>query len=403
MHMRSLVLFLLFLPDDARRSIRTFESYHGAQQQNSILANSLGVSAEAREAFLPGAFGKGIFRRASPQAGALRKGFKQVGQHRGQLEPHRVSPRLRFAPRRANVGLQAGGGAETDELLGKELPRRVALITGANKGIGKEIARQLGSVPNLTALVACRDPVLGESSVAELKAAGCDVEGPIRLDLTDAGSIQAAAEEVRQRYGQLDVLINNAAVCFNDPTLYGKVPHTPFRDQAGITLQTNFFGTLAVTRAFLPLLEKSPSPRIVNVASAAGRLSILKSPELVRAFTSESLTATDLESLMEQFVSDVQDGSHAGKGWPNTCYGVSKVGVIALTRILARDYPRIMVNSVDPGYCRTDQNNNMGMVDPARGARTPALLATLDGDEEDGGQFVSGGHFYQEQEIPWSY
>jgi len=92
-----------------------------------------------------------------------------------------------------------------------------------------------------------------------------------RLDLTDAASIAEVQEFIAREYGRLDCLVNNAAVCFNDPTLYGKVPHTPFRAQAGLTIDTNFFGTLAVTRAMLPLLRASPSPRVVNVASAAGQ------------------------------------------------------------------------------------------------------------------------------------
>ena len=196
----------------------------------------------------------------------------------------------------------------------------------------------------------------------------------------------------------LDILVNNAAVCFNDPTLYGKVPFTPFAQQAGITVNTNFFGTLEVTEAMLPLLRASPSPRIVNVASAAGRLSILKSQALVEAFTSPTLELQELEALMREFVLEAEAGTHALKGWPNTCYGTSKLGLIALTRILARDEPGVMVNSVDPGYCSTDQNRNQGTVSAEEGARTAAMLAMLP-DEE----FVTGKHFYQGEQISWWY
>jgi len=195
------------------------------------------------------------------------------------------------------------------------------------------------------------------------------------------------------------VLVNNAAVCFNDPTLYGKVAFTPFEQQAAITVNTNFFGTLGVTRAMLPLLRMSQSsPRIVNVASAAGRLR--GSRDIQQAFTSPGLDIPRLSTLMEDFVSAAESGKHLERGWPNTCYGVSKMGLIALTRVLALQEPMLMVNSVDPGYCATDQNNNQGHISAELGASTPVLLSHPQfGD----GKFVSGKHFYEGREIPWSY
>ena len=294
-------------------------------------------------------------------------------------------------------------------VLSFSVPKKIALITGGNKGIGKEIARRIGTEPDFTAIIASRDVNLGRKSAEELLADGsregfeCDaVALPISLDLEDSESIKNAAKYVQSEYGVVDVLVNNAAICFNDPSLYGKVEYTPFEEQAGITIQTNYFGTLAITESFIPLLKKSASPRIINVASAAGRLTILRSQNLVDIFTSDELTITKLSELMKQFVSDVKDGSHSTKGWPNTCYGVSKLGIIALTRILAREYPEMMVNSVDPGYCKTDQNNNQGTVDPLDGAYTPYLLALMDqGEEEE--EVVSGLHFYEEAEMPWSY
>lgn len=286
-------------------------------------------------------------------------------------------------------------------------PKKIALITGGNKGIGKEIARRIGTEPDFTAIIASRDVALGQEAADDLRNSGeyeCDVIAlPVPLDLTDVSSIVAAAKHVEQVYGRLDVLINNAAICFNDPTLYGKVDHTPFRDQAGITIRTNYFGTLKVTQECLPLLKQAASPRIINIASAAGRLTILRSQELVDKFTSNSLTVPQLSTLMDQFVNDVEDGTHDENGWPSTCYGVSKLGIIALTKILARENEGMLINSVDPGYCKTDQNNNQGTVDSADGAYTPYLLALLEQDDEDDGEDMSGLHFYEEQEIPWTY
>ena len=341
--------------------------------------------------------------------------------------------------------------------------KRLALITGGNKGIGKEIARLVGSEPGYSVIIACRDVDLASIAADDLRRHPsppdhdydddddddeCDVIAlPLSFDLTDPVSIDDAARWVESEYGGvIDVLVNNAAVCYNDPTLYGKTEYTPFAEQAGITIDTNYGGTLRVIESFLPLLKRSDSPRIINVASYAGRLTILRSPDLVERFTSDGLTVPELSSLMGSFVASVEDGTHESGGWPNTCYGVSKLGIIALTRVLAKDHPDVMVNSVDPGYCRTDQNDNAGTVDPARGARTAYLLALMerggaeaedeggggyydDGDEEegDGGyddddddageeeeeeeagdheggdEVDSGLHFYEESEISWTY
>ena len=294
-----------------------------------------------------------------------------------------------------------------------EVPQRnkIALVSGGNKGVGKEIARRLGSDPDITCLIACRNVELGEKAAADLRSdvtedgVTCDaIALPIPFDLTNKESVEACAKYVKDEYGVMDILVNNAAICFNDPTLYGVLKEpVSFRDQADITIKTNYFGTLVTTQSFLPLLKKSSSPRIINIASAAGRLTILQSQDLVDKFTSEALTIPELSELMEQFVADVQGGSHSEKGWPNTCYGVSKLGIIALTKTLARQHPDMLCNSVDPGYCATDQNNNQGVTDPSRGAYTPYLLAVMEAESDEEGEEVSGLHFYEENEIPWSY
>jgi carbonyl reductase 1 len=269
-------------------------------------------------------------------------------------------------------------------------PPQIALVTGANKGIGKEIVRKLVNDANVTTILACRSG--GEEAAAEL---GCK---HVYLDLTDDDSIHKAREYVEQEFGKLDILINNAAICFNDPTLFGKVPYTPFEKQAEITIRTNYFGTYQVTKSMLPLLEASSSPRIINITSYAGRLSILKSRALKNAFTAPNLTEMEIQGYMKDFVKAVETGVHSQQGWPNTCYGMSKLGVIALTRVLSRDFPRIMVNSVDPGYCATEQNNHQGTRPADRGAVTPLLLATL--DESKMGH-VTGKHWMDEHEISW--
>jgi carbonyl reductase 1 len=263
---------------------------------------------------------------------------------------------------------------------------KVALVTGANKGIGKEIARKFAEA-GITTILACR-------TNAKETAAELNCEHSCYLELTDDESIAQCAAYVQEHFGQLDILCNNAAVCFNDPTLYGKVPHTSFEQQAGISIQTNFFGTYKLTNKLLPLLQKSASPRLINIASNAGRLAILKSKDKVALFTDPTLTTDKLEQYMLDFVTAVETGVHAKQGWANTCYGMSKLGIIAFTKVLARDYPEIMVNSVDPGYCATDQNSMQGFRPAARGAVTPLLLATTE-------QTFSGRHWFDEKEIAW--
>ncbi|KAH8095999.1 hypothetical protein JL720_3338 [Aureococcus anophagefferens] len=232
---------------------------------------------------------------------------------------------------------------------------RVALVTGANKGIGFEIAKGLAKA-RFTVVLGCRDTGLGDAAARDLR--------------TNYG--------LEASFGRLDLLVNNAAVCFNDPTLFGRVAHTPFVRQARLTIETNFFGTLGLTRACLPLLRLSASdaasPRIVNLASAAGRLSIVKSPELRG-----------------------RAGTHEAAGWPNTCYGVSKVGIIAMTRALARAEPDVMVNAVDPGFCKTDQNAHRGRDPASLGAATTIHLAGIPFCEP-----VSGKFFAQDKrEVDW--
>ena len=262
--------------------------------------------------------------------------------------------------------------------------KRVALVTGANKGIVKEIARKLVDA-NIQTIVACRTG--GEATANELKGSQ-----HVNLDLTDDSSIEACQEFVKEKYGRLDILINNAAICFNDPTLYGKVEYTPFERQAGITVRTNYFGTRKVTDSLLPLLQKSPSPRIINIASSAGRLGILRSQEKVEMFTNPELKISELDGYMNSFIEAAENGEH--EQWAGTCYGMSKLGIIALTKVMSRQNENLRVNSVDPGYCATDQNNNQGIRPAERGAVTPFLLATTN-------EKYSGLHWFDEQVINW--
>lgn len=274
---------------------------------------------------------------------------------------------------------------------------KIALVTGGNKGIGKEICRLLAKDPSVGAtILACRSIERGQAAIKELEEDGCQNLHVVKYDLF-LQNTAPVHDFVQKNFGQLDILVNNAAVCFNDPTLYGKVEYTPFEQQAGITMTTNFGGSLKLTRALMRLLVQSTSPRLINIASAAGRLSILKSRVLLDKFTSEKLTIPELVQLTDDFVLSVELGSHASNGWPSTCYGMSKLAIIAMTKVMAREHSTtIMCNSVDPGYCDTDQNDHQGPRPAADGATTAFLLATLEDD-----LFVTGKHWFDEQIIEW--
>ena len=364
------------------------------------------------------------------------------------------------------VGLSEASSSSRPSPQQPQQPRpRIALVTGANKGIGYEIVQKLGSEhldndPTTKAFVCilgCRDAALGRAAVHKLQESN-ESNNPtafefVRIDLLDHDSIMEAVHTIQQKYGRLDVLINNAAVCYNDPTLYGKLA-TPasFAEQAQITIDTNFFGTLAVTQAMLPLLlptrdqqtqplntkNHSYIPRIINIASSAGRLALLPTQERREIFASNTLQLEELQELMHDFVKSAQTGQHVEDGWPNTGYGVSKIGIIALTKLFARRYgctsphprnpdddqssatveddttekqkqptsasPVLLINSVDPGYCATDQNQHHGTKSAARGATTPYLLATIRPEwtaPSDQLAAYTGKHWYEEHEIAW--
>ena len=271
--------------------------------------------------------------------------------------------------------------------------QKVALVTGGNKGIGFQIAKKLGAPgSNIKTIIGCRSTDLGEAAAKELQAAGCDVVFR-KLDISDPLSIENCRASIERDFGGLDILVNNAAIAYKDSD------PTPFKDQARPTVADNFFGTVDVTKAMLPLLRKSTSARIVNMASHAGHLKIL-SNERKAQFTSPSLQVGDLESLMREFVTDVEAGTHSKNGWPNTCYGMSKLGVVALTKVIARDEPKIMVNACCPGYCATDMSSMRGTKTSEDGARTPTMLALFPDSKAEHVQ-PSGKFYSDEAEDVW--
>jgi len=260
---------------------------------------------------------------------------------------------------------------------------RVAVVTGANKGIGYHVAQQLLASGKFAHVVlACRDAARGRKAAAE-------IGGEFRqLDLGNQQSIAAFAEGLRAAYGRLDCLVNNGAIAFKgaDPT--------PFQGQTRPTLAVNFYGTVTLTEALWPLLRASADARVVNVASMAGHLSRL-SPALQAKFASPSLTMSELQRLVATFERDVAAGRHQQQGWGNSNYGFSKLALIAATKVWARENPGMLINACCPGYCDTDMSSHQGPRPAAEGARNAVLLAEL----PKGGP--SGAFFEDMRESHW--
>ena len=239
--------------------------------------------------------------------------------------------------------------------------KKIALISGANKGIGFEVSKQLAQAGYMV-LLGARNPANGQQAAAKLTALGFDVR-PITLDLLDPGTLTAAADLIGKDFGHLDVLVNNAGIAQQGDG----PPGTADLAKVRTIFDTNFFGTLAVTQAMLPLLRAATSARIVNVSSGLGSLTL-----------------------------------HSDPAWPYASvkaigYCASKSALNMLTVQLAwelRD-TKIKVNSADPGYTATDLNGNSGHQTIEEGSEETVRLALL---PEDG---PTGTYSDRAGLVPW--
>ena len=220
--------------------------------------------------------------------------------------------------------------------------QRVALVSGAGRGIGREIARQLVEEHGYLVLAGARDP-------SKVDLLGSTV--PVELDVTDPASIEAAEKRIESDPGRLDVLINNAGVG-------GAADRAADVDVEEVqrVLETNLFGAWRLVQATLPLLRNSEDPRIVNVSSGMGQL--------------------------------------ADMGGGYSAYRTSKTALNALTRTLAADEPGLRVNSICPGWVRTDMGGSQAPRSVEEGADTAVWLATAQ-------QVPTAGFFRNRERIPW--
>lgn len=239
--------------------------------------------------------------------------------------------------------------------------KKIALVTGANKGIGLEIARQLAEA-GVAVILGARNLHRGQDAANDLEKTGLDVEA-IKIDLTDEASIASAAERIAAKYGRLDILINNAGIV--DPE--DGPPSLSSTAATRRLMETNFLGTLAVTQAMLPLLRRSNAGRIVNLSTTLGSLAINGDPS-----------------------SPYYEARLIG-------YNASKAALNMLTVQLAAELKNtsIVVNSVAPGYVKTDLTGGNGFMTPAEGARLPVEYALLGSDS------VSGRFVEPHGNVPW--
>lgn len=239
---------------------------------------------------------------------------------------------------------------------------KIALVTGATRGIGTETVRQLAR-QGVHTLLAGRNRDTAVEVALTLQAEGLPVEA-IALDVTEPESIAAAVAQVQQKHGRLDILVNNAGILLDDPRL---PPSRQSLDVWHRTFQTNVFALIAVTQAFLPLLQAAPAARIVNVSSMLGSVTLHSDP------------------------------SSGIYGFMVPAYNVSKSAVNAWTVQLAHELRETAhkVNTVHPGYVRTDMNGGEGEVDVTVGAQSSVQMALLDAEGPN------GSFTYLGEVLPW--
>ena len=240
---------------------------------------------------------------------------------------------------------------------------KIALITGANKGIGFETARQLAASGGVHVVLTSRDRAKVVDAALKLQAEGLDVEA-LTLDVTDAASIAAAVKEIEKKFGRLDILINNAGIAVQNGS---KKVSEETLDVWRKTFDTNLFALIAVTQAFLPLLKKAPAGRIVNLSSILASLALHSDP-----------------------ASPIYD-------FKVPAYNVSKTAVNSWTVQLAYELrdTQIKVNAAHPGWVKTDMGGPSAPMEIVDGAKTSVALALIDA------KGPNGAYIHLGEPLPW--
>ncbi|CAA7023015.1 unnamed protein product [Microthlaspi erraticum] len=282
---------------------------------------------------------------------------------------------------------------------------RYAVVTGANRGIGLEICRQLAS-KGIKVVLTSRDEKRGLEAVETLKKEiGVSDQSLVfhQLDVSDLASITSLAEFVKTKFGKLDILVNNAGVngiiITDVDALRSGIGKEDFKLDEIVTetyeiaeecIKINYYGAKRMCEAFIPLLQLSDSPRIINLSSHMGQLKNLLN-EWAKGILSdaENLTEERIDQVINQFLNDFKEGTVKTKNWATdmSAYVVSKAALNGYTRIIAKKHPGFLINSVCPGSVNTDMNFNIGVLSVEEGASSPVRLALLPHQEIPSGCF----------------
>ncbi|EYU21766.1 hypothetical protein ABFS82_09G081500 [Erythranthe guttata] len=274
----------------------------------------------------------------------------------------------------------------------------IAVVTGANRGIGFEIVHQL-ALHGLTVILTSRETAVGEEAAKVLQEGGLDVVFH-QLDIVDPPSIESCVDWIKETYGGIDILVNNAGVNFSTGSENSV-------ESADKVIGTNYFGTKNMIKAMIPLMRPSEAgARIVNVSSRLGRLNGRKNRienlDLRKKLDDEeTLTEELIDETVNTFLEQVKDGTWIEGGWPQTFtdYSLSKLAVNAYTRVMARIFAerpegeKIYINCYCPGWVKTAMTGWAGHVSIEEGADTAVWLSLLPD------QFVSGKFFSERREI----
>jgi NAD(P)-dependent dehydrogenase (short-subunit alcohol dehydrogenase family) len=234
---------------------------------------------------------------------------------------------------------------------------KVALITGANKGLGFEIARQLGQ-QGVTVVLGARDKAKAEEAAKKLKAEGVDAHA-VKIDVTNEADVEALPAFFESKFGRLDILVNNAGVMLD----FGGVTRDTFRQ----TYETNVIAPYFITQALLPLLKAGPAGRIVNHSSIMGSMTVIGDPN----------------SISTEFAV------------PAYCSSKAALNMLTVTTARTLEGTNVKVNSAHPGWVKTDMGSDRAPMEIVDGAKTAVALALL---PDDG---PTGGFFHMGENLPW--